>query len=334
VKPGFQLNVLVLFLLAVVLSQAQAPLNQAGGAPQAPPGVTQIPALRPDYVLGANDQVLIRAPQAEEINERPYRVDQEGFITLPLVGRIRAEGLTVQNLETEVANKLREYIREPLVSITVTQFRTEPVIFQGAFRAPGFYALQGRRTLVEMMTAAGGLQPYASRRIKVTRRAEYGKIPLPQAVEDPARKISTVEIGLESLTQNINPDEDLVLQAYDVVSVDRAERVYVSGEVTRQASIELGERDSISIVQALTEAGGFTPKASKDHVEVLRPVLGTNRRAKIDIDMKRVLEGKDLDFPLLPNDALIVQGKKVQLGPVAASIAASLPYIIITALLR
>ena len=147
------------------------------------------------------------------------------------MGRVRASGLTVQELEAELTTRLREFIREPLVSITVTTFRSEPVFVTGAFRAPGIYTLQGRRTLVEILTAAGGLGPNASHRIKVSRRAEYGSIELPNAVQDPDKKMSTVEISLESLTQNINPEEDIILQPFDVVNVDRAERIYVIGEV-------------------------------------------------------------------------------------------------------
>ena len=263
-------------------------------------------SLRPNYVLGPNDQVLVRAPQAEEINEKPFRIDSEGFINLPLVGRVRAGGLTQQELEADLVKRLREYIREPQVIITVVQFRSEPVFFVGAFQRPGIYPLQGRRTLVEMLANIGGLQPNASRRIKVTRRAEYGAIPLPAAVDEPEKKVSTVEIGLGSLRENVNPAEDIVLEPYDVISVERAELVYVNGEVLKVGGIELGERDSISIAQALTLSGGFTRDANRTKVRILRQVANTSRRAEIDVDLKRVFEGKDEDIPLLPNDVLYV----------------------------
>ena len=66
-----------------------------------------------------------------------------------------------------------------------------------------------------MLTAVGGLQPNAARQVKVTRRAEYGPIPLPNAMEDPEKKISTVEISMGSLRENVNPAEDILLQPYD-----------------------------------------------------------------------------------------------------------------------
>ena len=315
----------ILFLIAATASlvgQQPPPVGNPGQTPQQPsPGVPQQPgvqnpaqpvrelpadSIRPNYVLGPNDQILIRAPQAEEINERPFRIDADGNINLPLVGRVRAGGLTVQELEAELVTRLKEYIREPQVIVTVVQFRSEPVFFVGAFKSPGIYPLQGRRTLVEMLSSIGGLQPNASRRIKITRRNEYGTIPLPNATEDPAKKVSTVEIGIGSLRDNVNPAEDIVLEPFDVISVERAELVYVNGEVGKVGGIELGERDSVSMAQVLTLAGGFTRDANRSKVRVLRPVGDTTRRAEIDIDVKRVFEGKDNDFPLLPNDILYV----------------------------
>jgi polysaccharide biosynthesis/export protein len=282
-------------------TQAPAPVNQT----QQP---AELPAdsIRPNYVLGPNDQFLIRAPGIEEINERPFRIDSEGFINLPLIGRLRAGGLTLQQLEAELVKRLREFMVNPQVIVTMSQFRSEPVFFVGLFQKPGIYALGGRRTLVEMLSSIGGLQANASRHIKVTRRTEYGTIPLPNAVDDPEKKISWVEISMGSLRENINPAEDIVLQPYDVISVERAELVYVNGEVGKVGGIELGERDSVSVAQALTMAGGFGRDANRSKVRILRPILNTDRRAEIDVDANRVLEGKENDVPLLPNDVLYV----------------------------
>lgn len=321
-----------LLILAAVQILAQPPaapgqapqpqVQPAPSTPAQPPRELPPDTLRPDYVLGPNDQILIRAPEAEEINERPFRIDAEGFINLPLLGRVKAGGMTVRELEADLVRRLREYIRQPQVIISVTQFRSEPVFFVGAFQRPGIYALQGRRTLLEMLSSIGGLQPNAARHIKLTRRAEYGPIPLPSAVEDPVKKVSTVEISMGSLRDNVNPAEDILLQPYDVISVERAELVYVNGEVGKIGGIELGERDSVSIAQALTMAGGFGRDANRGKVRILRPILGTNRRAAIDVDIKRILEGKDNDFPLLPNDLLYVPRSNKRLLWTGASLIA------------
>lgn len=289
--------------------------------------------IRPNYVLGANDQILVRAPNADEINEKPFRIDADGNVNMPLIGRIHVAGMTVQELEADLVQRLREYIRDPQVIVSVVQFRSEPVFFVGAFRAPGIYPLQGRRTLVEMLTAIGGLQPNASRHITITRRAEYGSIPLPGAIDDPEKKTSTVEISMGSLRENVNPAEDILLQPYDVISVSRAEEIYISGEVGHPSAIELGERDSISIAQVLTMAGGFTRDSAKGKVRILRPVLNTNRRYPIEVDLKRVFEGKDNDVPLLPNDIVYVPRSYTRafLTTLQAVALPIIPYIIFLA---
>jgi polysaccharide export outer membrane protein len=308
------------FLLAAALSfpaLAQQPQPVAGGqASQVPPvaAAGQIQpstelageSVRANYTFGPNDQIQIRAPGMDEINEKPFRIDSDGFLNLPVLGRVKAGGLTQAQLEAELVQRLREYIVQPQVFVTPVQFHGAPVFFDGMFLHPGIYTLQGRRTLLEMLTVVGGLQANASRRIKVRRQAEYGVIPLPAAAEDPEKKFSTVEISFASLRESINPAEDIVLQPYDVVSVDRAELIYVSGEVMKIGGIELGERASMSITQALALSGGFTKDALRARARILRPVLNTNRRAEIDVDLNGIYEGKVNDFPLLPNDVLYI----------------------------
>jgi len=319
-------------LFSLPLCVASSVLGQPPQPAQAVPvGPKVIESVRPDYELGPNDQILIAVPQAQEIDQRPYRVDSDGNIDLPLVGKIHAAGLTVRGLETLLTGRLRDYIREPQVTITITQFRSEPVYFLGAFRAPGIYPLQGNHTLVEMLAAVGGLQPTASRRITVERKAEYGTIDLPTAVKDPVRKVSTVQISLDTLTRNINPAEDIVLKAYDIVSAENAQPVFVSGEVVKPGPISLNEEQALSVTQALTQAGGLTANASRRKIRILRPITGTSRRAEIDLDLSRIYSGRDNDFPLLPNDVLYVPraSLRVVLAPIGTSLLTAAPYMLV-----
>ena len=285
--------------------------------------------IRPTYVLGPGDQIVLRANEVEEISDKPYRIDADGFITLPLpqLGRIKAGGMTVQALEADLVQRLKTLVKVPQVIITVAQFRNEPVFFVGAFKSPGIYGLLGRRTLVEMLASIGGLQPNASRRIKVTRRAEFGKIPLPNAIEDPTNKVSSVEISMGSLRENVNPAEDIVLQPYDVISVERAEQVYIDGAVGKTGPVELGERDSISVAQAITLAGGLTKNAQAKKARILRPILNSSRRAEIDIDLTRVLKGETTDFPLQANDVLFVPESASKERVITIATAVGLPLI-------
>jgi polysaccharide biosynthesis/export protein len=332
------ITVLLSLLLALPAGaqQAQQPLQGENPLPAAPQNgqqpLQQLPAdtIRPNYVLGPNDQIQIRAPEAEEIDNRPFRLDGDGNINLPLVGRIHAAGMTILELEADLVRRLREYIREPQVFVQVVQYRSEPVFFVGLFARPGVYPLQGNRTLVEMLSTVGGLLPNADRHIKITRQAEYGTIPLPDAIVDTEKKISTVEISLGSLRQNLSPAENILLQPYDQIAVGRAEAVYINGEVSRIGSQELGERDSVSIAQVLSQAGGFTVNAKKDKVRILRPVEGTSRRAVIEVNVADLFNGKGIDVPLLPGDIVYVPRSYTrQFWTTFSSVALPmLPYII------
>jgi len=287
-------------------------------------------------VLGSGDRIVIQTEQDEEINNKAFTVDTDGFINLPRFGRVQAKGRKVEGLEADLVEKLKVIVKEPLVNITVVQYRNEPVFFVGAFKTPGIYPLLGERTLMEMLTSVGGLQPNASRRIKVTRRAEFGKIELPNAIEDAAGKTSSVEIGMGSLRENVNPAEDIALRPFDVISVERAEMIYVNGEVGRVGPLELGERDSISMLQALSLAGGLTKAANAKKAWILRPVANTSRRTEIPIDLDKVLKGKVEDFALLPNDVLYVPkgGKAKDIATTTATylalpLASSLIYLLL-----
>lgn len=290
-------------------------------------GQTGVPA---DYQLSPDDQIYVRAPNAEDINEKSFRVDANGDINFLSYGKVHVAGLTASQVEDELVKRLREVIRNPQAVVIVTQSKTEPVFVVGAFRAPGIYPLQQHHSLLDLLTVVGGVLPDASRRIKVTRRLENGPIPIPNATIDPDQKTSSVYISLLNLSDNETLTQDLELKPKDVVSVERAELVYIAGEVGKPGGIELQERDSVSVMQALTLSGGATPFAKLSHVFVLRPVANTTRRSQINIDVARILQGKDNDFPLLANDLLYVprSGVKTLERTLGYLAIAEFPYII------
>jgi len=320
-----------ILLLVPFLPVAYAQLQQ----PPTPAPVTEA-QFRPAYTLGPGDQVVVRATNVEEFGDRPYRIESDGSMTLPLVGKIHAAGLTVEQFEADLTTRLKEYVRNPQVSVNVAQYRSEVVFFVGAFKAPGIYSLTGRRTLVEMLATVGGLQTNASRRIKITRRKEMGPIPLPNAVQDPSGETTSVQISMNSLEQNVSPAEDLVLRPFDVVSVETAEVIYVTGDVTRVGAVPLGEHDFITMTQLLSLVGGIAPDGSAK-VRVLRPVLDSARRAAIDVDVDKIMKGEANDFPLMPNDVLFVPragGKAIWSRAAATGVALAIPLVTSLAVTR
>ena len=108
------------------------------------------------YVLGPDDQIVIHAIDAPEISDKSILIGMNGDITLPLIGRVKAGGLTVEQLETELNARLAKYVKDPQVSVTVTEFRSQPVSVFGAVSKPGVIQLRGRKTLYEVLSMAGG----------------------------------------------------------------------------------------------------------------------------------------------------------------------------------
>jgi polysaccharide export outer membrane protein len=140
--------------------------------------------LRSSYVLGPDDQITVQALHIAEISDKPLRVDMSGFVRVPLAGRVRAAGQTVEQLERTLADRLRTYVQEPEVTVTVAEFRSQPVSVMGAVKTPGVYQLQGRKTLIEILSSSGGLEQDAGDRVRITRRREWGEIPVAGARPD------------------------------------------------------------------------------------------------------------------------------------------------------
>lgn len=125
----------------------------------------QTPALPPSYVLGPDDQVVIHVLDSDEIGASPFRIDMRGSINVPLAGRLQAAGLTVDQLEAALAARLQEYLQTPVVTVSVSEFRSQPVSVLGAVNTPGVHQIRGRKTLFEVISEAG--DPCASSSIYI-----------------------------------------------------------------------------------------------------------------------------------------------------------------------
>src|SRR4051794_1411291 len=114
------------------------------------------------YVLGPEDSLHVRVLDVGEYDPDTLgavRVDGQGNIRLPLVGRLKAAGLTVEQLETEVAGRLSRVLKTPEVSVSLAEYRSHPVSILGAVKNPGVYQVTGTKTLYEVLSLAGGLSP-------------------------------------------------------------------------------------------------------------------------------------------------------------------------------
>lgn len=258
------------------------------------------------YVLGPADQITITGLDVEEMANKPVRVDENGDISLPLVGRLHIAGLTVRQCELELNQHLSTYIREPQVAVSVTEQRSQPVSVIGAVNTPGIHEVEGRKTLLEMLSLAGGIRPDAGYSVKITRQREWGCIPLPNSTLDPSGRFSVAEVSLKKIMNATQPEENILVMPHDVISVPRAEMVYVIGDVKKSGGFALGEHQSVTVLQALSLAEGLERTAAPQRAKILRANPEAGQRIEIAVNVKKILEGKSKDVPLQGDDILFV----------------------------
>jgi polysaccharide export outer membrane protein len=281
--------------------------------------------IREKYVLGPDDVVTIHVPNAPDISEKPFRLEADGQIKLPMVGRVQAGGLTVEQLELEVSKKLKLYLEQPEVTISITEFKSQPVSILGAVANPGVHQIEGNKTLLEILAVAGGLRPDAGPTVAITRQLEYGRIPVPGATDDMTHHFSVAEINLKAVTDARRPEDNIVIRPHDVLSVARADSVYVIGEVTKAGSLSLSEGQSMSVLEAVSSSGGLLRTAAPNHAMILRLASGQSRRNEIPVDVKKIMAGQSDDAQLIAGDVLVVPGstgKRAALRTLEAAIQA------------
>ena len=268
---------------------------------------------RTAYILGADDQIVIHALHAEEISDKPVRVGSDGFIKLPMIGAVHAAGLTIAQLESTLSQKLGVYVQNPEVAVSITEMKSQPVSVLGAVNTPGVIQLQGRKTLVEVLSLAGGVRQDAGYSVKITRLKEWGPIPLEGATDDSTGKFSVAEVKVSDIMEARKPEENILVMPNDVITVPKADTIYIIGEVKKVGAYILGERQGISVLQALSMGGGLEKTASAGKAKILRASGNTDtKRIEIDVNLKNILTGKDKDVAMQPEDILFVPGSRTK----------------------
>ncbi len=264
------------------------------------------------YTLGPGDQIVVRVPDFEEIDNKSIPIDLKGSVNLPEVGRIQASGLTTEQLEAVIAQRLKKYLVKPDVSVYLAEMRSQPVSILGQVQSPGVHQLQGEKDLFEVLSLAGGLRQEAGNVINITRRLAWGPIPLPGAANDSTGQYSVASVDVKSVMNASNPAENILIKPNDVISVPKADTIYVIGAVRKPGAYVLGEYRSLSALQILALAEGPEKTADTKDARIMRVIPGSQDRAEIPVDLKTILNGKMADVPLTADDILFVPVSKAK----------------------
>ncbi|MGD0774089.1 MAG: polysaccharide biosynthesis/export family protein [Candidatus Solibacter sp.] len=262
--------------------------------------------------IGPDDTVTIVALNVDEIS-RAWRISSSGELSLPLVGQIKAAGKTVEDMQREVASRLKEYVRDPQVMVFLSEIRSRPVTVSGAVERPGTQQLAGTTTLYAALVQAGGAKD-AGPTVTLTRKLAFGRIPDPRARTTEDGAYSVIDLPLQEVTRGFGEAADLVVFPYDVVTVSQEKRtkmVYVSGDVGRPGAIELVSQDTVSLTKAIVMAGGLTHTSSPGKTMIRH--IGANgiETALGFVNLKPILSGKAKDLFLSDGDIVTVPSNQL-----------------------
>jgi polysaccharide biosynthesis/export protein len=267
----------------------------------------------PDYILGPEDEIDIEVLNVPELKQT-VRVAADGKISVPLIGRVPASGLTPEQLRQELAEQWGEnYLQDPQVSVFVKEFKARPVSVLGAVEKPNLYYLKGQRNLIEVLSMAGGFGKASSsgRTVIVTRKGGFGDLQLAEGMH--VRGPDQIEIDLNRLIYTRDPGLNIEIKPFDIVSVSKADVVYVTGAVKKPGGFVLDDRPTITVIQAIAMAEGFSGTASRGGARILR-TQKDGSKVQIPVNLTRVMKGKAEDLTLAANDVLYVPDSKTKVA--------------------
>jgi polysaccharide export outer membrane protein len=302
-------------MLAPAVAQSVAADGRFDAAPATPAvsNAAYVPTMPPaapsasssSYVLGAEDLITVRVFAADDIPDKPAQIDNNGSVTLPMIGLVHAAGLTVEQFQANLVTAYKKYFKDPQVTVQVNEFHSQPVSVAGNVNTPGVVQLRGNRNLMEVISMAGGLRPEAGDQALITRNLSEGTIPVAGAFTDPTGKYSVAHIDIRAVMSGKDPEGNIVMKPHDVVTIPRARMIYVLGNVTKPGGFVLTDNESMSITKAIALAGGWDKTAGLTNARVLRASGGAERE-QIPANVKKIMQNKAPDIELRPDDILYI----------------------------
>ncbi len=275
-----------------------------------------------DYRIGPNDQLQVTVFDAPDLSQT-VRVGGDGEISLPLLGTIKAVGLTPRELELVLQALLRQtYMKDPQVTVTVTEMQSHSVSVMGAVKQPGVFQIRGTKTLLEMLSMAQGLAPDAGNAVLVMRGAGIdvaspssagtkagaanGTPVLASSVSsDKGGESKTIEVSLKRLLDSGDPQYNVSIYPGDIIKVKAAGIIYVVGDVVRPGGFPIQANGHITVLQALALGEGMGPDADQSKAKIIR-VAENGQKIELPIKLNKILAGKDPDLSLQPKDVLFI----------------------------
>jgi polysaccharide export outer membrane protein len=275
----------------------------------------------PAQTIGADDLISIVVFDCVELT-RTFRVSSDGSLALPILGRVAAAGLMPVQLEERLAQRLKstQTMVDPIVNVSVAEYRSKPVSVVGAVRAPITFQVMGDTNLLGAITRAGGLAPDAGQEILVTRRAtkEGG----PATVQ----RISVRKLMESDSAANVR------LEGGEEVRVPEIGKIFVTGNVKTPGSFPMQDNSETTILKALALSQGTMPYTEKI-AYIYRKDPATGQRTEIPVPLQQIMARKSPDVMVYADDIIYIpenHGRKMvgdtidRLTGATASVASAL----------
>lgn len=251
------------------------------------------PVFSGDYKIGAEDLLEITVFRAPELNTLA-RVNASGLIRLALIDNIAAGGLTVAQLEATLAERLKLFLAEPVVSVFIKEYRSQPITVLGSVKSPGVYYVTGQRLLLDLISMAGGLSTEAGDVCIVQRGPAGSNGDLPG---------ETLVIDLTRLLVKGQAELNIALTAGDRIHVPQSGVFFVDGAIRSPGTFPLRGRTLLS--QAISMAKGLDYEAAHDDIKIYRESAPSEREI-IVVDYDAILARTAADVEIRDKDVIIV----------------------------
>jgi len=243
-----------------------------------------VPVTALDYLVGENDVLSVTVYDHDDL-VTTVRVSGDGTIILPLLNRVEVAGLTINQISDKITALFADgYIINPQVNVFMEEFRSKKAVILGQINKPGLYELQGPITFLELISKAGGLTMDVGDKTIIKRKKGA----------DVQEEQSVLTIDMIQLLEKGDTTQNIQIMDGDNIYIAKAGVFYVSGEVTRPDAYKFEEK--ITVIKAITIAGGFSDKAAKGAVKIIRKIQGQDE----------ILEKVKMDEPILPEDVIVI----------------------------
>ncbi|MBI4469480.1 MAG: polysaccharide biosynthesis/export family protein [Acidobacteria bacterium] len=343
-KIHHMVNFLLFFTLLAVPAAGhglQEPVSSSGQSTQSP-SQTGTPPLNDrsgiagtlvlpdqDYRIGPGDVIGIQVDDAPELSGI-FRVNAAGTISIPYLGKIDTGKKTAEELAGVIADGLRgRYLKNPKVTILIRESNSSAFYMLGAVGKPGIFQVQGKPSMLKMLTLAGGLAENHGTTafvIRELRSADQTPAPAGNSAGPPPEHENggqqeeptppLVDANYQLITVNINGllrgrfEQNMMLEPGDIINIPATDVFFVSGEVKGAGSFPL--KEGTTLRQAISIAQGMTFRASPGHGIIFREDQATGKREEIRVDIGAVMKGKKDDIRLAANDIIIVPSSAVK----------------------